>query len=361
MTINLHRRSWCLNITAAPLLYAISRIASATSLPTSLSSADSSNVTITIGQQGGDTQFGFLASGLFDNTPYQIKWATFQSPTATVSALASGHIDIANGLSQWTAIQAAATATPPWTAATAPYKTVLVTGPDDSVKLDRFVVVASKASGITDIRQGKGKRWGFISGTSLNLFAYVVLHKLGWSKQDVQIITLDSTNQVLALESGLVDIAFTVTDNLPAALQQGARVLGTAHDYGLTLFTGFVANTHALNDPLKGNAIEDFVRRLVLYQNWLVLHPKEAQDALVHGLHLTPVQAALVWKYTRLTPLAPENILDSSQQLTDFAFSTGLIRQRVNAAALLDNRFAEVIQQTVNSSHFAANLKASYQ
>ncbi|MCO1459995.1 hypothetical protein L0Z10_30175 [Burkholderia multivorans] len=73
----------------------------------------------------------------------------------------------------------------------------------------------------------------------------------------------------------MVDIAFTVTDNLPAALQQGARVLGTAHDYGLTLFTGFVANTHALNDPLKGNAIEDFVRRLVLYQNWLVLHPRK--------------------------------------------------------------------------------------
>ncbi|WP_213765518.1 ABC transporter substrate-binding protein [Caballeronia sp. dw_19] len=344
----------------APMLYTLSHVATAAPPTPGQAVPDLSQVTITVGQQGGDTQFGFLASGLFDQTPYQIKWATFQSPTATVNALASGHVDIANGLSQWTAIQSASAATPPWTPGTAPYKTVLVTGPDGSVALDRFVMVASRASGITNILQSKGKRWGIILGSSLNLFAYVVLHKLGWSKEDVQIVNLDSTNQVLALETGRVDVSFTVTDNLPAAIQQGARVLGTAHDYGLTVFTGFVANTDSLDDPLKGKAIEDFVRRLVLYQNWLVLHPKEAQDALVRGLHLTPAQAALVWNYTRLIPEAPANIVNSSQQLTDFAFSTALIRQRVEAAALLDNRFAEVIRQAVDTSNFAANLKASY-
>ncbi|MDR8763923.1 ABC transporter substrate-binding protein [Burkholderia multivorans] len=351
MTINSQRRHWCKVLAATPLLY--SGLGRA-------QSADLRKVTLTIGQQGNDTQFGFLASGLFDHMPYEVKWATFQSPSATVSALANGNVDLANGLSQWTAIQGAATALPAWTPATAPYKTVLVTGPDDSVTMDRFVVVASAGSHITNIRQAKGKRWGIIPGSSLNLFAFVVLEKLGWSRQDVELVNLDSTNQQLALESGRVDVAFTVTDNLPAALQRGAHVLGTAHDFGLTIYTGFVANTRALDDPLKSRAFEDFVRRLVLYQNWLAQNPQKAQEALVQGLHLSATQAALVWKYTRLIPQPPANIAASSQKLIDFALNTGLIKRHVDANALLDNRYAAVIQNTVDTSHFFANLKASY-
>ncbi|HEM7843194.1 TPA: ABC transporter substrate-binding protein [Burkholderia multivorans] len=325
------------------------------------SSVDLSGVTITVGQQGSDTQFGFLASHLFDDTPYRIRYATFQSPSATLTALASGNVDIANNLSQWTLTQGAAAASTPWTFRTAPYRTVLVTGPDKSVSLDRFVVVASKASGITDIRQAKGKRWGIVPGSSLNLFAYVVLKKLGWTLNDVHAVNLDSTNQALALETGQVDILFNVTDNVVGAVQHGARILGSASDYGLTIYTGFQANSHAIDDPVKGRAIEDFVRRLVLYQNWLVLHPKEQQAALVDGLHLGAAQAAQVYRYTRLVPIAPGDIAGYSQQLSDFALETGLIKQHVDAAALLDNRYAKVIDDTLKQTNFFANLKSSYQ
>lgn len=344
-------------IPAAVLSLSNTAQAATTSAPTN---ADLKGVTLTVGQQGSDTQFGFLASGIFDDAPYQIRYATFQSPSATLTALASGNVDIANNLSQWTLTQGAAAASPPWTFRTAPYRTVLVTGPDPSAALDRFVVAASKASGIKDIRQAKGRRWGLIPGSSLNLFAYVVLQKLGWSVHDVQIVNLDSTNQALALETGRVDIIFNVTDNVAAAVQHGATVLGFARDYGLTVYTGFQANSRAIEDPLKGRAIEDFVRRLVLYQNWLVLHPHEQQTALINGLHLSPAQAAEVYRYTRLVPVAPGQIAAYSQQLTDFALQTGLIRQRVDAAALLDNRYAKVIEATLQETHFLANLKASY-
>ena len=327
---------------------------------TPVSAAELRNVTITIGQQGNDTQLGFLASGLFDNLPYSVKWATFQAPTATLTALGAGHIDLANGLSQWTAIQGASAATPAWTPETAPYKTVLVTGPDPSVQLDRFVAVASRESKLTDIRQSKGKRWGFIPGAAPNLFAWTVLDKLGWTKDDVQIVTLDSTNQNLALETGRIDVSFTVTDNVPAAVQRGARILGTAHDFGLTLYTGFVANVAALNDPAKGQALGDIVRRLTLFENWLALHPAEQQAALVRGSHLSAQQAASVWKHTRLIPQPPANITASSQTLIDFAVRTGLLKQRVDASALLDNRFADVIEDAFAQSHLMEHLKESY-
>ncbi|MBU9360828.1 hypothetical protein KTE52_31390, partial [Burkholderia multivorans] len=159
----------------------------------------------------------------------------------------------------------------------------------------------------------------------------------------------------------IADILFNVTDNVVGAVQHGARILGSASDYGLTIYTGFQANSHAIDDPVKGRAIEDFVRRLVLYQNWLVLHPKEQQAALVDGLHLGAAQAAQVYRYTRLVPIAPGDIAGYSQQLSDFALETGLIKQHVDAAALLDNRYAKVIDDTLKQTNFFANLKSSYQ
>ena len=323
-------------------------------------SADLSKVTLVVGQQGSDNNLGFIKSHLFDDTPYKIQYALFQSPTATLTALASGRVDIANNLSQWTLTQGAAAATTPWTAATAPYRTVLVTGPDPSAHLDRFVIVASRQSGITDIHQAKGKRWGYIPGASPNLLAYVVLHRLGWTPNDIQTVALDGTNQALALETGRVDVIFNVTDNVAAAIQHGAKVLGTAQDYGLTVYTGYQANSRAIDDPVKGRAIADFVHRLVLYHNWVVQHPKASQAALVEGLHETPAQAADVYLRSRLIPIAPGDIAAYSQQLSDFALQTGLIHQHVDAAALLDNRFANDIDNTLKETDFKAHLQASY-
>ena len=321
---------------------------------------DLSGVTITVGQQGSDTQFGFIASKLFDSAPYKIKYATFSSPGNTLTALATGNVDIANNVSQWTATQAAAAATVPWTAATAPYKNILVSAPGNPAQFDRFVIASSKASGITDLKQAKGKRWGIIPGSSLNLMAIVALNKLGWTMNDITVVNLDATNQVLALQTGQVDILFNVTDNLPAALQQGAKIIGTANDYGLTVYTGFLANTAAINDPLKGKAIEDFVRRMVEYENWYAMHPKELQAALVEGQHLTPAQAETVWKFARIIPKAPGEIAAYSQQLADQAQAAGLIKQHVDAAALLDNRYGKVINDTIAKTNLLSNLKASY-
>ncbi|WP_213765594.1 PhnD/SsuA/transferrin family substrate-binding protein [Caballeronia sp. dw_19] len=321
---------------------------------------DLSGVTITVGQQGTDTQYGFLASHLFDNTPYKLKFATFPSPSANLTALASGNVDIANNVSQWTATQAAAAASPLWTSATAPYKNILVTGPGNAKQFDRFVIAVSRMSGITDIKQSKGKRWGIIPGSSYSLFSAVVLKKLGWTAKDVTIVNLDATNQVLALETGQVDVLFNVTDNLPAALQHGAKIIGTANDYGLTIYTGFLANRKSLDDTLKGRAIEDFVRRMVAYQNWFVQHQAEAQTALVNGLHLTTAQAASVWKYARVVPVAPATISSYSQDLADLAFESGLIKQKVDATVLLDNRYANVIDGTAQQTNLLMNLKASY-
>lgn len=318
-------------------------------------------VTINVGGQGSDNQAGFDASHLFDNTPYKIKYSTFSSPADNLTALAQGKVDFANNVSQWTATQASAGATPSWTAATAPYKNVLVSAPGNPAQYSRFVIAASKKSGITNIQQAKHLKWGIIPGSSLNLMADVVLNKLGWTTKDIQIVNLDATNQVLALETGKVDVLFNVTDNLAPALAGGAKIIGTAYDYGLTVYTGFLASSKSLNDPAKASAMQDFVKRLVEYENWYNTNPTAAQAALVSFDHLTAAQAKNVWEYARVIPEAPTAAIQTySQSLADFAQKVGLINQKVDASALFDDRFSAIINSTVASTNLIANLKASY-
>jgi sulfonate transport system substrate-binding protein len=358
---NWGRRRFVLTAAAGIPAAALAACGSSGSTQGAKSSSAENGVTINVGQQGSDTQSGFDASGLFNDAPYKIQYSTFSSPADNLTALATGKVDVTNNVAQWTATQAAASATPPWTAATAPYKNILASAPGNPEDYSRFVIAASRQSGITSIEQAKHKRWGVIPGSSLELFAYVALRKLGWSVNDIDIVSLDATNQVIAIQTGRVDVIFNVMDNLVAPLSQGAKVIGTAYEYGLTIYTGFLANESSLNDPVKGKALEDFTKRMVQYQNWYNTHAAQAQAADVQYEELTAPQAKVVWEYARVIPEAPTAaIAQYSQSLSNLALQVGLIDKNVSAAALLDDRYAATINATVKSTNLLANLKASY-
>jgi sulfonate transport system substrate-binding protein len=358
---NWSRRRFFLTAGASIPAAALAACGSSGSVQGAKSGSGQDGVTINVGQQGSDTQAGFDASGAFSDAPYKIQYSSFTSPADNLTALATGKVDVTNNVAQWTATQAAASATPPWTAATAPYKNILVSAPGNPEHYSRFVIAASRQSGITSIDQAKHKSWGVIPGSSLELFAYVTLHKLGWSVNDIDIVSLDATNQVLAIQTGRVDVIFNVMDNLVAPLSQGAKVIGTAYEYGLTIYTGFLANENSLNDPVKGKALEDFTKRMVEYQNWYNTHAAQAQAADVQFEELTAPQAKAVWEYARVIPEAPTAAIATySQSLSDFALQAGLIDKKVSAAALLDDRYAATINATLKSTKLLANLKASY-
>ncbi|MFC9763964.1 ABC transporter substrate-binding protein [Rhodococcus jostii] len=322
---------------------------------------DPSGVTITMGQQGGETEAIFEASGAFADAPYKVEYATFASPADTLTALATGNVDIGNNLAQWTATQGAAAAKPAWTEETAPYRNILVNVPSDKPDFGRFVVAASAQSGIENIEDAKGKKWGFLPGSSTNLLAAKVLQKLGWTFDDVESVSLDSTNQVLALETGQVDVLFNPRDNIVGAIANGATVLGTAADYDLNVYTGYLANTKSLDDPNKAAALEDFSARLVKAQDWYVQNPEAAQRALVDFRKVTPEQAKTIWEYTRVLPTAPNDELkEYSQQLADTALEFSLLKNEVDATVLLDDRFADTIDKTLADTDYAAHFDASY-
>jgi sulfonate transport system substrate-binding protein len=323
---------------------------------------DLGGVTITIGQQGAETEAIFIESGAFADAPYRVEFARFTSPTETLTALAAGRVDIANNVAQWTATQASAAVTPLWDERTAAYKNVLVNAPGNPEKFERFVVAASAKSGITDIRDAKGKIWGVMPNAAGHLFAAKVLLKLGWTLDDVNIAYLDSTNQSIALQTGSVDLIFNPRDTFLAALQSGARILGDAHQYDYTVYTGYLTNVKSIEDPIRGIAIRDVVLRIIRSMDWFVLNPEKAQEAYRRYLKLTPEQARLTWEYMRFRLLPPSReIADYSQELADIATNFGLLKTKVNARALLDDKFAADIEKEISKLKYNEHLAASYQ
>ncbi|MGH3247306.1 MAG: ABC transporter substrate-binding protein [Trebonia sp.] len=323
--------------------------------------SDLSGISLNVGQELSTATAGFAASGLFASAPYQIKYSLFQSPTDTLTALAASKVDISYNDAFWTATQAASAASPAYTASTAPYKAVLALGPGDPENNARFVIAASKQSGITDVTQAKGKRWGITPGSSLQLFADTVLAKLGWTDKDITVVSQNNTEYESELETGEVDISFATVDNISVALSRGARVIGIAYEYGLTIYVGILASTKALDNSLKNQAIEDYTRRMVQYQNWYNLNPGKAQAALVSGQELTAAQAKTSWTYARVLPTPVSSAVQAySQKLATFGYQKGLLTSKVDIAALMDNRYASTVNAALKSTDYTANIKRSY-
>jgi hypothetical protein len=147
---------------------------------------------------------------------------------------------------------------------------------------------------------------------------------------------------------------------LTTRISKGAKIIGTAHEYGLTIYVGILANTKALNDSLKNRAIEDYTRRMVLYQNWYNLDPAKAQAALASGKELTAAAAKTSWTYARVLPAPISSVQAYSQQLATFGYQKGLLDNQVNIGALMDNRYASTINAALTSTDYMANLKKSY-
>lgn len=334
--------------------------ASATIALAQAAAPDLGGVTIVVGQQGSETEGIFVESGVFKDAPYKVEFASFAGPVDTLAALASGRVDVANNVAQWTATQASASAQTPWTRETAPYRNALVTGPGNVEKFERFVAAASAQSKITSIAETKGKKWGIIRGASGHLFAAKILEKQGWTFDDIETVNIDATNQALAIQSGSVDVVFNPRDNLLQALSRGAKVIGESYQYDATIYTGYLMNVKALDDPRKGAGLKDFAARVIRALDWYNRNPDLAQKALVKYRKLTPEQAKVVWEYTRVRPLPADSVAAYSQSLADTAFTFKLINKKVDAAALLDNRFDDVIRSTTAAIRYEDNLKASY-
>lgn len=350
------RRTWLAALAATGLLALSNQ-----GMAQTAKAIDLSGVTLNIGQNNGELEPLWRASGVFDGTPYKIEFSSFNNALDNYTALAAGNVDISSSALN-TALQLQQASAEEWTAATAPIKVLVTRVSDYPGSLDRYVIIAGSKSGIKELTADtfRGKKIAYSPGANNYLVFLAALKSLNLKPDDVHWIELDTTANSLALLNNSIDLVSGSIDLYGTAIEDGAKVVATSAKMGVPLLSGVLANTTALNDPAKGAAIADFISRYVKYEDWFNTHPVEAKAAYVDGRHFTESQAENAWKYSRVL-VNPVNAdaLKGAEQVSSLLYDAGKFTKKLNVSAIFDDRLSPAVGKTLSDLNFTANLDAS--
>jgi sulfonate transport system substrate-binding protein len=294
-----------------------------------LSSADA-QTTLRVGDQKGNAQAVMEAAGVLKDVPYKIEWKEFPAAAPLLEALGAGAIE--TGLVGDAPFTFAAAANVPVKAIAA----IRQTG-------EGLAVIVPKDSAIKNFDDLKGKKIATGRGSIGHQLILAALESKGWTTSDVQIVFLAPSDAKVAYSRGSVDAWSTWEPYVSQeeVLFQSRRVI-TAE--GLTAGLSFqVATPDAIRD--KRAQLEDFVKRLTAARAWSLTNVSIYAETWGKLMNIPPA-VPLNWltrAKVRIAPIDDEVVADG-QKTIDLYLRAGLIKQKLDAAAIVDRSFTTVIQ-----------------
>lgn len=201
--------------------------------------------------------------------------------------------------------------------------------------LSSFVVLAS--SGIKNIADLKGKKLASFPGPTAVTFCKMVLEKFGLNPiTDLQLVELDVSSHLAALESKTVDALFTYEPTgTQAVLEKGAvKILPGAVES--QIINPWQAGVWVVTDEFAKKHPDDSRQViLALYEaiDFIRAYPSEAKNALTNYTSIKPSVA-------QATPNIPfaklgEVDLAAFQKHADILQERGIISKKIEASTLL--------------------------
>lgn len=273
--------------------------------------------------------FVAVEQGYFQRRGVQVEPVKCNDSSEALNALLAGQVDALAGItfsSYWAAEQEEA----------GRLKLFLqhYEKPDDPFSY----LLVRKDSDITDPSQLRGKKVGTYTGVSQLLYLRLFLKKLNMEPdKDVQVLQVGSSMQIQALQADQFDALFTVEPYGSIAVLKGiAKVLVAS------------PRTRYIQDPFWGGA--SAVTTVYLNKNKETV--SKLYEAMAEGVRFiredTEISKSYLPKYTPLEPpvasksglykwvLLDEKFpMDGLQELADVMVSEGVLRNKVNVAAML--------------------------
>lgn len=299
-------------------------------LAAALSSADA-QTTLRVGDQKGNAQAVMEAAGVLKDVPYKIEWKEFPAAAPLLEALGAGAIE--TGLVGDAPFTFAAAANVPVKAIAA----IRQTG-------EGLAVLVPKDSAIRNFDDLKGKKIATGRGSIGHQLILAALESKGWTTADVQIVFLAPSDAKVAYSRGSVDAWSTWEPYVSQeeVLFASRRVL-TAE--GLTAGLSFqVATPDAIRD--KRAQLEDFVKRLTAARAWSLTNVSAYAETWGKLMNIPPAvpQNWLARANVRIAPIDDAVVADE-QKTIDLYLRAGLIKQKLDAAAIVDRSFSAAIQK----------------
>ncbi|WP_065751194.1 ABC transporter substrate-binding protein [Bradyrhizobium paxllaeri] len=289
----------------------------------------SAQTTLRVGDQKGNSQAVMEAAGVLKDVPYKIEWKEFPAAAPLLEALGAG------------AIETGLVGDAPFTFAAAtnvPVKAIAAV----RQSRDGLAVLVPEQSKIKSFDDLRGKKIATGRGSIGHQLILAALEARGWKPDDVQIAFLAPSDAKVAYTQGSVDAWSTWEPYVSQeeVLFKSRRIITGE---GLTPGLGFqVATPNAIRD--KRPELEDFVRRLAAARAWSAGNVASYAETWGKLMNI-PTSVPLNWltrAKIRITPIDDAVVVDE-QKTIDLYFRSGLIKQNLNAADIVDRSFSEAI------------------
>jgi sulfonate transport system substrate-binding protein len=285
--------------------------------------------TLRVGDQKGNSQAVMEAAGVLKDVSYRIEWKEFAAAAPLLEALAAG------------AIETGLVGDAPFTFAAAANVPIKAIG---AVRQSRegLAVLVPRESRIQSFEDLKGKKIATGRGSIGHQLILAALESKGWSVSDLQIVFLAPSDAKIAYTQGSVDAWSTWEPYVSQeeVLFQSRRVI-TAE--GLTPGLGFqVATPNAIRD--KRPELEDFLRRLSAARVWSLTNVNAYAETWGRLMSIPPA-VPLNWLSRAKIHIVPidDGVVADEQKTIDLYFRSGLIKQKLNAADIVDRSFSRAI------------------
>ena len=289
----------------------------------------SGQTVLRVGDQKGNSQAVMQAAGVLKDVPYKIEWKEFPAAAPLLEALGAGAID--TGLVGDAPFTFAA-------AANVPVKAIGTIRQSN----EGLAILVPRDSKIHSFEDLKGKKIATGRGSIGHQLILAALESRGWRPDDVQIVFLAPSDAKVAYSQGSVDAWSTWEPYVSQeeVLFQSQRVI-TAE--GLTPGLGFqVASPDAIRD--RRPELEDFLRRLTQARAWSLSNVGAYAETWGKLMNIPPA-VPLNWLSRAKIHVGPidDSVVAGEQQTIDLYLRAGLIKQKLNAADIVDRSFADAI------------------
>jgi sulfonate transport system substrate-binding protein len=285
--------------------------------------------TLRVGDQKGNSQAVMEAAGVLKDVPYRIEWKEFPAAAPLLEALGAG------------AIETGVVGDAPFTFAAAANVPVKAIG---AIRQSRegLAILVPRESHVHGFDDLKGKKIATGRGSIGHQLILAALEARGWSAGDVQIVFLAPSDAKVAYTQGSVDAWATWEPYVSQeeVLFQSRRLI-TAE--GLTSGISFeVASPNAIRD--KRPELEDFLRRLTAARLWSLTNVGAYAETWGKLMNI-PAAVPLNWLSRAKIQIAPidDGVVADEQKTIDLYFRSGLIKQKLNAADIVDRSFSGAI------------------
>jgi sulfonate transport system substrate-binding protein len=311
------------------------------------SDIDLSGVSLIIGIQSSGSSAAseiITQSGVFDDTPYELTWATFDGANAAVEALQAGAIDLDVGLNFSSPVLTQANASPPWTEDDVPF---VIVGANLQLNRAGIAIVVHPDSGIETTSDLEGKTVSFARGTANHYFFALAAEDAGLDLSTVNLALMPLSEARAAFVGGSVDALVTAVSNARPLISSGdGKVIATSEGL-FESYSWLVARPEVLEDPAREAAIADIIRRFQAAQDWEEQNLQAVTDIYVRISRQSSEDAAINARegLSAYVPITDEVIAANARQVEVF-HEAGVAQNLVDTSIAFDDRFNVIFEGT---------------